>query len=416
MNLIKTSLLSGLSTAIRMVSGIVVTKIGAVYIGPSGVALIGQLQNIVNMISTLATGGTQQGVTKYIAEYREEPDKQKEILATSIKISLTISIILGILLILFSNYLSSIILKQEEYSIVFVLFGMTIVMYSLNTIFLAALNGFKQIKKYIVANILASIVNLLLTSILVILFNLKGALISIVLGQSIVFIVTLFFISKYMSISLIKVPVEKATIIKLAKFTVMVIVTGVTVPVSELIIRNYIIETISIESAGYWQGMVRLSGVYLAVITTALSTYYLPRLSEIKVQSELRIEIINGYKVIVPLLTFLIVSIYFLREPIILVLFTDEFLAMKELFTFQLIGDFFKISSWLLAYLMWAKAMVRVFIATEIIFTISKLLLSFLFINSYGLVGVTYAHAINYFIYLLIILVIFKNLISNKSD
>jgi PST family polysaccharide transporter len=44
---------------------------------------------------------------------------------------------------------------------------------------------------------------------------------------------------------------------------------------------------------------------------------------------------------------------------------------MKPLFTYQLLGDFFKIGSWLLAYLMIAKALAKTFIITEILFAIS---------------------------------------------
>lgn len=41
---------------------------------------------------------------------------------------------------------------------------------------------------------------------------------------------------------------------------------------------------------------------------------------------------------------------------------------MKPLFTWQIIGDVFKIASWLLAYIMVAKNLTHMFIITEIIF------------------------------------------------
>lgn len=55
-----------------------------------------------------------------------------------------------------------------------------------------------------------------------------------------------------------------------------------TVPVSFIIIRNYITDTLSMEHAGYWQGLTKISDTYLMFITMSLSVYYLPRLSEIK--------------------------------------------------------------------------------------------------------------------------------------
>ena len=55
MTLIKTSILSAIATIIKIISGFIVTKVIAVYIGPSGLALIGQLQNFINLVM-LASG------------------------------------------------------------------------------------------------------------------------------------------------------------------------------------------------------------------------------------------------------------------------------------------------------------------------------------------------------------------------
>lgn len=81
---------------------------------------------------------------------------------------------------------------------------------------------------------------------------------------------------------------------------------------------------------------------------------------------------------------------------------------MLELFKWQLIGDVIKIASWLLGYLMLAKAMTKVFVITEIIFGIIFALLSVIFLNSFGLVGVTYAFALNYTLYLIVMSFIFR--------
>mgnify|MGYP007097116593 FL=1 len=72
---------------------------------------------------------------------------------------------------------------------------------------------------------------------------------------------------------------------------------------------------------------------------------------------------------------------------------------MRELFGWQMVGDALKIGSWILAYLMLGKAMVKLFILTEIFFSISFVMLSYLFVQYIGLKGTALAHAANYFIY-----------------
>jgi len=81
---------------------------------------------------------------------------------------------------------------------------------------------------------------------------------------------------------------------------------------------------------------------------------------------------------------------------------------MRELFAWQLVGDVIKISSWLLGYIMLAKAMTRIFIITEIFSSALFVVLSIYLSNLYGVIGVTYAFAINYTIYLFIMIWIMR--------
>jgi PST family polysaccharide transporter len=64
------------------------------------------------------------------------------------------------------------------------------------------------------------------------------------------------------------------------------------------------------------------------------------------------------------------------------------------------VGDFLKIASWLIAHLLHAKSMTRLFIATEISFTASYVGLAIFSSELIGLNGVVLGYAINYFIYL----------------
>ena len=139
------------------------------------------------------------------------------------------------------------------------------------------------------------------------------------------------------------------------------------------------------------------------VITTALGTYYLPRLSEIKNKSELSAELLNGYKIILPIVCALAFFIYILKDIIILILFTPNFEPMRELFAWQLLGDVLKIASWLVAYLLLAKAKTFIYVSSEIIFSISFVCLSFFFVSEYGVVGMTYSYTLNYLFYLIAI-------------
>ncbi|WP_175622855.1 O-antigen translocase [Chryseobacterium schmidteae] len=416
MGLVKTSLFSGLITIIRIASGFIANKIVAVYTGPGGVAILGAFSNFIALALTFANGAINNGVIKYTSEYKNKEYKQKLLISTSFRISVYCSAVLGPILILFAPFFSEWILANNIYTGAIRVLGCSIILYSLNSLFVSILNGRNQLKDYTLVNTLGSIIGLILTIVLVYFFNVHGALYALVLSQSIVFFVTFILITKspWFSWSYFKLPLSKIIAKKLLGFTLMAIITAICVPVSQILLRNLVIDKVGINSAGYWQGMMRVSDGYLLLIVTSLSTYYLPRLSSLKKDNELKAEIFKGYKIILPTLLCGCMIIYFLRFFIIKLLYTPSFYEMESLFLWQLVGDFFKMAAWILSYLMVAKAMVKIFIVIEVIFNLSYIVLGFLFVHYFKLLGITYAFALNYFLYFLTMIFIFRKLLFNK--
>jgi O-antigen/teichoic acid export membrane protein len=409
---------TAISTIVKMLTNLVSVKVLAVYVGPAGVALLGQLSNFSNIVLTVGSGGINGGVTKYIAEYRNSPDKIKSLLSTSTKITFSLSILIGALLIIFSKYLATLILNSTEHRLIFIVFGLTLCLYSLNNQLLAILNGFKEYKKYVIINITASIIGLFFTVTLVLLYGIKGALISAVSYQSITFFISLFFVlkspwfKKDYFIGRFNYYFSK----KLFQYSLMTIVSAFTVPVSQIVVRNYITNSISLNAAGIWEGINRISGMYLMLITSSLAIYYLPRLSEIKRKEELRNEIFNVYKFLIPVVIFSILLIFISKNYIINLVFSKEFSTMESLFKFQLIGDFFKINAWILSFIMIAKAKTKLFITTEIVFSATFITLSFILVNKIGLEGAAMAYMVNYLIYFIVMLIIFKKLLFKNAQ
>lgn len=413
MTLIKTSVLTAIATVIKVVSGFVINKVIALHIGPSGLAVIGQLQSFAHIITAFSNGAISSGIVKYTAEYQTMEQKQK-IFSSSIVISLICSLIISTLLFGFSNYLSEIILKDTRYGSVFIVFGLTIFLFGLNTVLMSILNGQKEIKKYILVNIYSSIFSLFFTSFLIMQLNIVGAFYALVVNQSVIFFVTLAFVAKssWFKLKYFKQGLDKASLAKLSRYSLMALTSAIVVPLSHLIVRNYIGENLSWEDAGYWQGIWYISSMYLMVVTTSLSVYYLPKLSEIRDKTELKKEIFQGYKIIMPIVLVLSLIIFFLKEHVILIAFSEKFIPMAELFTWQLIGDVIKIASWLLGYITLAKAMTKIYISLEILGSLSFVLLSLYFIDNYGLVGITYAYTLNYLLYMFVMIYIFRKILK----
>ena len=415
-DIVKVFSLTALSTLIKMLTGFVSIKIVAVIIGPDGIALMGQLSNFSTIMMAVAVLGINNGITKYVAEYKQDQHKLKQLLSTALKITMWGTLLSGLFMIIACNWLSRLILLSEEWSYVFIIFGLTIILYSMNQFFLSIINGEKKFKKFVRISITNSAAGLVFTLLLVYFWKLSGALIGMVTFHSIMFIVTLWYIrhEEWFSWEYFKEKINKPIAIRYFNYSIMTLTTAAVVPVSQLILRGYVIHNISVIEAGWWEAMNRLSGAYLMVITSSFGVYYLPRLSELKQRSELHNEIFKAYKVIIPMLFVGFLAIYFFRTFIINILFSHSFLPMENLFIWQLIGDVFRVSSWLLAYLMIAKAKTKIFVITEIFFSALTVVLSFLFINYTGIVGLTQASMVVYIIYTLTMVVYFRKIVFLK--
>jgi O-antigen/teichoic acid export membrane protein len=407
---------SGLATAIKMVTSFVSIKIVSRIIGPPGMALVGQFLNSITIISALGTGCIGQGVTKYIAEYYDEPKKQQSVIGNALRITLVCTVLVSAVTILASGYLGPYIFHTHKYNSLIVLFGFTIGLYTFNTLIIQILNGFKAFRKYVMANVTASIVGLVLSVVLVLYFGLYGALLNCILAQSVVLGVTLFFVYRepWFRTMFRKTNFDKTVVRKLGGFTLMLLTTSLLVPYAQIVVRNYLTVHISLADAGLWEAMNRISSMSLLLITTSISTYYLPRLSEIRETALLRYEIIKTMKLVLPLFALACLMLYIVRNVVIRILFTPDFLPMQNLFAYQMIGDFFKIASWMLAYLFWAKAMTKHYIIIEATFNLLYIFLATQCVRMFGIQGAVMGYAVNYILYFILLVLLFRSLLKRK--
>ncbi|WP_407426667.1 O-antigen translocase [Arcticibacter sp.] len=411
MKLLQTTFFSAIITFIKLSAGFISNKVVAMTLGPGGVAVIGQFANFISVMFTFSNGAINAGIVKYVAEYDEDRRESALLLSTALRISVVCSISLGALLWLCAPIIAHHLLMDEFVDCIRVL-GLTISLFSINSFILSVLNGKKEISKYTIVNTVGTMIGLVLTLYLVIEYKLSGALYAMVLSQTLIVFFSLYLVTKcnWFSWEIFKLRFDTEVAKALFRYSLMALVSVVTVPVSQMFLRNYVIDTMGISEAGYWQGMMRISDSYLLIITTSLNTYYLPKLASLKQDSDIGKEILLGYKWILPIVAIGCVSVYLMRTFIVRLLFTEDFLPVRELFSYQLLGDFFKVAAWILAYLMLAKAMTKVYIITEIIFSIIYVLLSVFLSAFFGLKGLTMAFALNYFVYFLMMMVFFRGI------
>lgn len=416
-DLVKVFSFMALSTSIKMITSFLSMKVVAVIIGPAGIAMLGQLTNFSTIAMNFASAGINNGVTKYVAEFREDKKIVPVYLSSAFRLTLYCAFGVGILMILFSDTLSRLIMLSTEYNYVFLYFGCTVVFYAVNNFFISVVNGFKQFRLFTYINIANSVVGMFFSIFFILIWGLKGALISVVTFQSVVLIVTLYLLRKqfWFKRSYFKLGIQKKMLYKYLKYTIASLVFIALTPSVQIFLRRYVIAEISEVEAGIWEGMNRISAMYMMIINTSLAVYYIPRLSELKTSLELRMEIIKAYKFIIPFTLVVFTGIYIFRRFIVYMLFTSDFYPMESLFSWQLSLDFINTCSFILSYLLIAKALTLEYTLTSIIFSFMYVLLAYWLLNiEHNVVGIIQGNIIAQLFYFLTIAFLFRKIILKR--
>ncbi|MBT8393884.1 MAG: O-antigen translocase [Bacteroidia bacterium] len=407
--LIRVASLNSTSLLIRIISGVLTSKAIAFFIGPEGMALIGNLRNILSSFHSIAILGLYNGVVKYVSEFKNNAKELSKTISSAYYLGFIFTTIVAVFCYYTSGLLNRWIFGAYDYSYVFKLIALALPFYSLNMFCFSIINGFSKYKILLVINIIGQFLGLLITLFLIWQNNIDGAFVAVVISPSLIFLITLVAIINRKSLfSQIKVSNVNLRILrKLSVFSLMALITAIVLPLVTIVIRNYIIENVGMKEAGYWEGMNRISNYYLMFINSLLALYILPRFSEINNVKEFRKEVFNFYKTLMPVFGLGLLVIYLLRPFIVKIIFSIEFEPMEDLFLWYLLGDFVKVLSIVIAYQFLAKKMFWHYLITEVFLVLLIYLSSIYFIDIYGVKGATIAHFVTYLFYFGVILLIF---------
>lgn len=416
---VNASFFSAISSVIKILTSLLIGKIIAQLSGAEGMVLYGQLLSFVVILNVFSGGAMLQGITKYVAEYNiKDRNKIPVLLSTSLKVSLYLSVFLGLFMIIFSKSISKLILFTDTYYLVFVVFGITISFFTVNNFLLAILNGHKEYKKFNIINIILNVSSLIITVILSYFLDVLGTLLSVVVNQSLILIISLYFLrnENWLIKENFNLAISKSQLKLLSGFALVAVLSTAITPVSSIIIRNNIISSVSLFDAGLYEFVFRISGAVILFFTLTISTYYLPRISEIDNQKELLSEVKKTYLIVIPVVFFLLLSVYFLRDFITILLASREFLVASNLFIYVLIGVFFKVSTQIVGFVFLSKAKIKEVILIEILFNICFTILSVVLVNNIGLVGAVIAFLISNILYFIGVLFLFLNTFVFKKS
>lgn len=409
--LVNVASLQIVSVITRIIAGLLTSKAIAVFIGAEGLALIGNFQNFVSSFQTLSIVGSYKGVVKYISKFKDDAIKLSKTISTVFYFGFICTILLSAACYYNAELIKDIIFPSyNNYTLAIKVFAIVLPFYALNLFSFSIMNGFSKYKILIIINIIGQILSVAVALLLIYQEKLKGALISVAIAESLIFLITLVgIINRKSLIPLIKANnVSLRFLKKLTPYSIMAMFSAVLLPLVAIAIRNYIIDNIGYKDAGFWEAMTRISKYYLMFVTSLMALYILPRFTEISNKRDFKKEVLAFYKTVMPFLALGLLLIYVLKHIIVILIFNEEFLPVENLFIWQLLGDFIKVLSMVVAFQFIAKKMFWYYILTEAFLIIALYFTSVYFINYFDDVkGAVVAHFVSYLGYYILILCIF---------
>ncbi|MUU79651.1 O-antigen translocase [Winogradskyella endarachnes] len=413
---LKITSLNAVVIFIRLVVSVFIQRLLAVTVGEAGIANIGQIRNLLAMLTTTSTLGVFSGVVKYVAQFKEDQPELSKLFSTVTLFVVIGSIVSSVILFFGASYFSESVFYSQNYNYVFQLLAVIVPFIAVNRVVNGVVSGLSDYKRYAKIELISYLLGAAALLIGLYSKDIKGVIVAIALAPLIQLIVLAFVFGKtlkrYVHFNSIQLNFYYRN--KLLAFTLMSFISSFLINYIELDVRSLVTEELNINEAGYWTAMSFISKNYMVFATGLFTLYVLPKFANITNKVEFKQEVLNIYKTILPIFALGMLLVYFLRNLIIEFVYPD-FTGMEPLFKWQLLGDLVRLASVVLAHQFLAKRLVKSFVITELVSLGLFFGLTKLFISYYGTEGVVMAHFVRYIIYFIVVIMVIKNYYS-KTD
>ncbi|MEZ8412225.1 O-antigen translocase [Vibrio splendidus] len=412
MKLLKTSFLSALASLFKMTSGFVITKVIAIYGGPQGLAYVGQLQNFINLVLLGSGNMLKTAVIKLTAENIDNESELYKIWSNALSVALILIFLSCIPIFLFSGDISGFLFDGDRsFSFVIVAFAISVPAFLLNAFILSVVNGFQKIELLTKINIASTILSFIFVLFFSYNYGTSGALFSLATNQSVTIVFSFWFVSKHSEIKFreIKLLYDYNIVKEFFLYGTISIFSVTTANLSIYIVRSQVIDALSIDAAGIWQGAWSLVQALLTLLSMTMSVYFIPKIARAKNRAEINNETRKVILFILPVVIAISFIVYFFREFIITILFSDDFLSGEVLFLFLMASLPIKAIAWVYGYLLVINKRVKSVILSESISAFIFCTSNFILLSIYGLQGVSYAFFITSITHLLLVRLLASN-------
>lgn len=352
--------LFGFSQVLRILMRLVTNKVAAVFIGASGIGIIGLIENILNLIKGVSDLGVSSSSVREVAVIStedKETENEKRLIQLLYRWS-WISGLLGVLItLLFSKQICFSVFENYNHRLEIIALSFYFLFSSVAAIRLSVLRGKKLVKTMVLHQMILIVVSTIITIPVYYYFGIKG-IIPVFLATSFAdFLLSLFFTRN------IKVSNSKLTFSEFTKEILPVFKLGMLLSINVVfgqicfyIIRWFLKESDSLDVLGIYQVSNTFLVSYLGLIFASMANDYYPRLCNYEKNQEKFNDLINDQTELALLLVVPSILILYLVVPYVIpVLYTTEFLLVLKILQIGLFSVILRAIIWPIGYISLVK-------------------------------------------------------------
>lgn len=394
---------TGASSVVILFLNMASIKVVAMLLGPAGVGLFTLIRQTVLALGSVSQGGQTalvQGITSKSGEDRDA-------YVRSVFWLFLLGTFFTVLLIeIFASTIAELLVgnKVDDFTSVIKWIALPVVLLNIHIYLKGILNGFRAIGRLALVEVFGPFAMIILIYPVCILAG-KGDTLAFIWLLSVVQLVMVLpsFLIAYRNGWLLPITrktfscIDRKSARHFFSMAGTIFVTAMLGAVVLLVVRGMIIRNTNLSEAGMFDLAWALSGSYVMLLLSSFGTYYLPTLNGAAGASDKADLIRLVSRVAVLLMVPMIIGVVLLKPLLVELLYSAEFLPSLELVRWMLIGDYFKITSWVLAIPALAKLDMKTYFWTETFWYVGFMLLSALSIFGFGqLQGIGIAFTVLY--------------------
>lgn len=389
--LISQSTLVASVNIITICSQFFASKIVAVTLGPAGIALVGTLQNSVQLAVATGQCFLGNGVIRWFARYRESEIRQKAVLSFIVSVlvfSISFSALSSLFVFIFDVHV------RPVPRWFFGLFALVIPIIIVNKFFLNYCVSQLQVRRWAKIVILQSFLTVSIMLILVQSLGRAGVVIVFLVSQLPVFLIVVFSFKGRMRIF----NGFRFRLFRYFRSIIMMSLVSMTVkPVFELYVRSVVSDRLSDVESGLLQVNWYVNGVYLSFFGLLLSTHFFPEISRAASLQEAGKVLHTRIAQYLLLNAMCCVVVFFFGDLIVRVLFSEDFTSAASTLRVFFVANFMRIPAIPYAYVLISRGMSKPYVVFEILFyAVQIMVFQFVGVTNYG-VAISYLFGCSFY-------------------